>query len=187
MFAFIDKQVLGLVNSLLARLVTLYRFVRFARFHLALAVVMLSLGFYFQHLYRSFSIRSASGRVQVALVQIESSQRLYLLTSNRESLRKYYLYRKVLASRLVDLCHLIPANVHNQNLCGSIQRLIAMKLLEMQTTIDLAQMGKISAAISLVRSNVGVEYEDEIERELDMIRLREGVANGPLSACLINQ
>lgn len=153
--------------------------------HLVIALVVVSMFSHIRHLYKIQQIRSAAGRVQGAVVQIESSQRLFVITADPEALRKYSFYRKILGQRLLVLCHLIPPSPRNENLCRETNALIAAKLDEMAETIRLVRAGNKAAADELVKTGIGVRYTDEIERHLDLIRIEETGGGVTHVACLV--
>lgn len=162
------------------------RLIRHIGLHLVAALIVLSMFLHLTHLYRVQQIQRAAGRVQGALVQIESSQRLYLITRNPASLRKYGFYRKVLDSRLQSLCRLIPVNEANREICRSINTLIAAKLDEMQSTVTLVDHGRVAEAFAIVSNGVGVDYTDRIEQALDHIRFDHGGSPADSVACMVH-
>lgn len=178
------------------------RFVHFAKTNVLLLGVLLLgvlVGLQIWHQYKIQAIRRASGRVQNALVEMESSQRGYLLLPPwgkigpgsapaspvaAPYLDKYELYRRLLAMRLLELCQVIPANQANEMLCRSINTMVKEKVGEMDTTIALRKQGRGSAALAVFATGTGQQLETEIERTIDQIRLTDGHYHS-MEACLV--
>lgn len=145
------------------------------------------------HLSHIQSLRSAAGRVQGAIVEMESSQRGYLLLGPQSPgadaaapfLAKYDLYGRLLDDRMAELCRAIPANPANDRLCQALAALVASKRAEMDRTLSLAQHGGHGAALRLFASGTGREMENDIERTLDQVRLNETGGYRPARACLV--
>ena len=160
-------------------------FSRYGLLHVLLLLISAGIYIDMRHLYRVQAVRSAAGSVQGALVQIESSQRGYLLTGNDEYLDNYRHFGKVLRLRMSVLCRTIPQNKANERLCRDINNLMAAKLEEMAETVSLAQAGRPAEAIRIVRTNRGLEYERQIEKRLNSIRTEETGASSTGLGCLV--
>lgn len=156
--------------------------------YVIILAIAVSLSFHLHHLWRVQQIRRAAGLVHGAIVEIESGQRGYLLTGNERYLKRADLYRKLLAKRMESLCVVIPHNPENAALCRRMNALIAAKLEEMQSTINLMRAGKVPQAVQKVRTDLGFEYMEQIQRGLDQIRIEEDrAAQSMPGACLLIQ
>lgn len=173
------------LNFVLRLATRILRFVRPFVLHLVAGLILLSMLLHLNHLLTIQRIRSAAGRVQGALVQIESSQRLFIITGNADALRKYEFYRRILGARLLDLCRLIPASPSNVNLCRETNKLIEAKLSEMSETIRLVRAGRLDETTALVKSGIGERLTDQIERNLDLIRIEETGGGVTPVACVV--
>lgn len=152
--------------------------------HLVALVLFNVLYLHLQHLYRVQAIRNAAEQVRVSLLEVESGQRGYLLTSNDTYLDTYHYHQQILHYRLDVLCRLIPNTTANKYLCGELGTLISSKLQEMDQTIALSRGGKQAQALALVRSGKGMRYMRSIEDRLGKMRIEDGAPG--LSVCLVN-
>jgi CHASE3 domain sensor protein len=119
--------------------------------------------------------------VRVSLLEIESGQRGFLLTANTAYLDNYRYNRAILRLRLEVLCRQIPNTEANKHLCGELAALIDKKLQEMEDTVRLARAGKVREALTIVRTDRGLQYTRAIDDRLHHIRIEPGA---PMESCL---
>lgn len=107
-------------------------------------------------------------RTQALLVDAETGQRGYLLTSNRNYLEPYDRARDELPSQLGSL-----AKAHVIAPSGGLQALIRAKLQEMASSLQLKADGRRDAAFALVETGKGKAYMDAIRTEIGKLAAQE--------------
>jgi CHASE3 domain sensor protein len=137
--------------------------------HVACIIVCVLMYLHLRHLYHVQAIRSASDSVEMSLTKAESSQRGYLLTGRDAYLTDYTHNVKILDERVAELCELIPTNPYNSEICHTIDMTIAVKLEEMQSTIDAAKAGRPEESLEIVRTDKGFNLMTTITRTLSRI------------------
>ena len=130
-------------------------------------------------------LRSAAGRVHVALLEMQGSQRLFLLTGSPYDLDKYSYNKHLLTARFDYLCRILPTA--NVAICKPLKTLIDEKVAEMEATVDLEQKGKHKEAVAIVGTGRGVWLMGQISDALDKIRLDAsmGIRNHT-EPCVVN-
>jgi len=107
-------------------------------------------------------------RTETLLIDAETGQRGFLLTSNPAFLAPYDLARSQLPAAIRQL------NRDGVSVPGSkLESLSAAKLRELETTIAMARGGKRDAALALVSSGSGKRYMDEIREEFGGLLARQ--------------
>lgn len=150
-------------------------------------VCLVMFGLMWQHLRtldRINGIQTAAENVRVSLLEVESGQRGFLLTGNDRYLDHYREHKILLKHRLEILCLRIPYTERNKDLCLNLDRLIMIKLAEMERTVELAKTGNLSDALAIVRTDLGFGYMNDIARRLGEIRTEAG-PHAYSSSCLI--
>jgi CHASE3 domain sensor protein len=150
-------------------------------------VCLVTFGLMWQHLRtldRINGIRTAAENVRVSMLEVESGQRGFLLTGNDSYLDDYREHKILLKHRLEVLCLRIPYTAQNKDLCMNLDRLILVKLAEMESTVKLAKEGKLSQALAIVRTDLGFGYMKDITRRLGEIKTEAG-PHAHSSSCLI--
>ncbi|MGF0522692.1 sensor histidine kinase [Agrobacterium pusense] len=111
-------------------------------------------------------VRAAILDVLTTMQDVETGQRGYLLTNNREYLGPYEEALQGLPERQARLLDLLKgAERYKQSLAG-LKQAIDAKLSETRETIDLQRAGRITEAAEVVRNNDGKRFMNEIRSVL---------------------
>ncbi|TWF55025.1 sensor histidine kinase [Neorhizobium alkalisoli] len=112
---------------------------------------------YFDDVTRLRALRSTSSDLLLLLQSAESSQRGYLLAQDAAFLEPY----KTSISALPLQLEKVMKAADNQSMVtvpiDDIRRLVAVKVKEMQSTLDLATKGDLASALEIVRNQSGFE------------------------------
>lgn len=117
----------------------------------------------------SQQIRRASRSVLLSLLDAETGQRGFLLSSRAEFLRPYTRAIAVVPEQMVELETLAAGD---PELEPHVTRLLAAardKTAELQRTIDLTRTGRIGEAVQLVRAGRGLYLMDTVRDEITAI------------------
>lgn len=106
---------------------------------------------------------------------VESSQRGYLLTGEKEYLEPYDKKSGLLVPMANALRELAPKELNVASKAAALSEPLAAKLSEMAKTVALAKEGQHDAAVAHVRNGVGRELTERIEDEVHSIQ-NEGSA-----------
>ncbi|RZJ05846.1 MAG: histidine kinase [Brevundimonas sp.] len=123
----------------------------------------------------SQQIRRASRTVMISLLDAETGQRGFLLSSRAEFLRPYTRSMAVVPEQMGELEALAAGD---PELEPHVQRLLVAardKTTELQRTIDLTRTGRIGEAVQLVRAGRGVDLMDTVREEIGAIEEVEAV------------
>lgn len=109
----------------------------------------------------------------VYLVDAETGQRGYLLTSKPDYLEPHYAgvakSRKVLEQLKIKTSD----NPEQQVRLSRIEGLVDKKFSELKHTIDLHKVGKEDEALTIVKSDIGKNFMDDIRLEIEAFNLEE--------------
>jgi signal transduction histidine kinase len=123
---------------------------------------------YFDEVTRLRAVRSVAADLLLMLNGAESGQRGYLLVQNEAFLDPYQKAIEALPAQ-VDRLERVAGNQTTVNVpLDEIRRLIAEKVTEMQSTLNLASQGRVADAVAIVRNERGF---------VAMQRLREVIGN----------
>ncbi len=98
------------------------------------------------------------------LKDAETGQRGFLLTGKEEYLEPYHTARKDIDQRLRRLARFSRDNPEQQRRLDALQPLIALKLAELQKTIDLRRTQGAEAALRIVQTGAGKQHMDQVRR-----------------------
>lgn len=122
---------------------------------------------------QSIDVKGELTRVVVEMVNAESSQRGYLLTSDLRFLSPYYSASSVIQSRLESLGALVSDDPEQTRQVKQISDLVTRRFADMAEKIMLRSSGRASAATELVRQNRGREIALEFHRTVASMQKRE--------------
>jgi len=106
------------------------------------------------------------GELLTNIVDAETGQRGFLLTGNSDYLRPYNSGIKAAQLNLKTLQQLTLTDKKQQALLLTIEKLMNHKLSELQNTIDLYYAKRIEESLSIVNSDKGKAFMDEIRLNL---------------------
>jgi signal transduction histidine kinase len=110
---------------------------------------------YFDEVTRLRAVRSVAADLLLMLNGAESGQRGYLLVQNEAFLDPYQKAIEALPAQ-VDRLERVAGNQNTVNVpLDEIRRLIAEKVTEMQSTLNLASQGRVADAVAIVRNERG--------------------------------
>jgi signal transduction histidine kinase len=110
---------------------------------------------YFDDVTKLRAVRSAAADMLVLMTSAESGQRGYLLVQNESFLDPYQKAIEALPAQ-VDRLDRVSANQDTVKVpLDEIRRLIAEKVTEMQSTLNLASQGRVEDAVAIVRNESG--------------------------------
>ncbi len=107
------------------------------------------------------------------LKDAETGQRGYLFTENDSYLKPYEDATARLQSELVSLKDQLISAPEQQARLVVLEKIIALKLSELDRTITLNKMGDRAAALALVRSNVGQRLMDDARAQIAAMQTTE--------------
>lgn len=113
------------------------------------------------------------------LLRMESGQRGYLVTGNRDFLTVYQASVPLIPDAVDDISRAISREPEQRTLWAQVQPLVGTKLAEMTETIRLYDAGTLDAAFDLVRSQTGLRDMDRIR---DLIQNLKDSERSGLSA-----
>lgn len=128
-------------------------------------------------------VRAAILDVLTTMQDVETGQRGYLLTNNREYLGPYEEALQGLPERQARLLDLLKGEERYKQPLAGLKQAIDAKLSETRETIDLQRAGRITEAAEVVRNNDGKRFMNEIRSVLSDLqsdtddRLRDIVAD----------
>lgn len=111
-------------------------------------------------------VRAAILDVLTTMQDVETGQRGYLLTNNREYLGPYEEALQGLPERQARLLDLLKGEERYKQPLAGLKQAIDAKLSETRETIDLQRAGRITEAAELVRNNDGKRFMNEIRSVL---------------------
>ncbi|AYM62749.1 histidine kinase [Agrobacterium fabrum] len=106
--------------------------------------------------------RAAVLDVLTTMQDIETGQRGYLLTNNRDYLGPYEEALRDLPQRQSRLFDLLKEEEQYRQSLSGLRQAIDAKLAETRETIDLQRSGRITEAVEVVRNNDGKRFMNEI-------------------------
>ncbi|AYM57697.1 sensor histidine kinase [Agrobacterium fabrum] len=106
--------------------------------------------------------RAAVLDVLTTMQDIETGQRGYLLTNNRDYLGPYEEALRGLPQRQSRLFDLLKEEEQYKQSLSGLRQAIDAKLAETRETIDLQRSGRITEAVEVVRNNDGKRFMNEI-------------------------
>jgi len=112
----------------------------------------------------SRQIQVFNGAVLDRLRDAETSQRGFLLTQKLEYLKTYTAALNQLPADMGELEKLVGRQSDQHERVGRLQSLIAVKLAELQKTIELSRSQGSAAALALVKTDQGQRAMDDIRR-----------------------
>jgi len=111
-------------------------------------------------------VRAAILDVLTTMQDVETGQRGYLLTNNREYLGPYEEALQGLPERQARLLDLLKGEERYKQPLAGLKQAIDAKLSETRETIDLQRAGRITEAAEVVRNNDGKRFMNEIRSVL---------------------
>lgn len=111
-------------------------------------------------------VRAAILDVLTTMQDVETGQRGYLLTNNREYLGPYEEALQGLPERQARLLDLMKGEERYKQPLAGLKQAIDAKLSETRETIDLQRAGRITEAAEVVRNNDGKRFMNEIRSVL---------------------
>lgn len=111
-------------------------------------------------------VRAAILDVLTTMQDVETGQRGYLLTNNREYLGPYEEALQGLPERQARLLDLLRGEERYKQPLAGLKQAIDAKLSETRETIDLQRAGRITEAAEVVRNNDGKRFMNEIRSVL---------------------
>jgi signal transduction histidine kinase len=114
---------------------------------------------------RTQQLRRGARTVFIDLLDAETGQRGFLLTGNPEYLQVYNDAISQLPDGLTDLTAQAEGDLDVQPRAAHLREAAEEKVVELQRTIDLARVGRVGEALTLVRSNRGKAAMDQIRTE----------------------
>lgn len=130
---------------------------------------------YFDEVTKLRAVRSVAADMLVLLNSAESSQRGYLLVQNEAFLEPYQKALEALPSQ-VERLERVSKNQNTVNVpLEDIRRLIAEKVTEMQSTLNLASEGKVADAVAIVRNESGFVVMQQLRQAIgDVVQELDG-------------
>lgn len=121
---------------------------------------------YFDEVTKLRAVRSVASDMLVLLNSAESSQRGYLLVQNEAFLEPYQKALEALPGQ-VDRLERVATNQNTVSVpLDDIRRLIAEKVTEMQSTLNLAGEGKVADAIAIVGNESGFVVMQQLRKTI---------------------
>lgn len=114
------------------------------------------------------SILIIRGDLLNSIVNAESGQRGFLLTSNKDYLTPFQTGKTNAKWSLNKLQELTTSDSAQQKMLSTVEALIDKKFSEMQTTIDLHYAGRINESIAVIMTNEGIELMARIRSLLQV-------------------
>jgi len=122
------------------------------------------------HIISTYQIIETLDDVSQTLVDAETGQRGFLLTGNETYLAPYNQSAGALDGNIASLAALLNQDHEDGNaITKPIATLAHQKLDELSQTIQLKRAGKTQEALSIVTTDVGKQYSDEIQARLDAV------------------
>ena len=115
----------------------------------------------------SFAVRGALYKIELDLVNAETGQRGYLLTSDEAYLAPYQQARSAVNGDLDGLDRAVAGEPQQQARSATLRSLAGDKLAELNDTIATARARGPAASLAIVRSNRGKAIMDKIRGLLD--------------------
>ncbi len=122
----------------------------------------------------AIEMKTALLNFQQTLVDAETGQRGFLLTGNANYLRPYDQARRRLTGYMHDLSVNLGRTAQGREVYAGLAGLAREKMTELSTTLALFQSGKEAAALSIVRSDFGVDRMDRIRSAVAPLILDSG-------------
>ncbi len=113
-------------------------------------------------LVRTDSVIDAAQDLLNAVQAAETGQRGYILTQRPNYLAPYHEARPAIAEGLSRLGQLVDGDPAQQRRMATLSQLVAQKVQELQTTVDMAQKQSFDAARELVLTDSGKKLMDDI-------------------------
>jgi len=114
----------------------------------------------------TYEVQSMLRQIEKDLVDAETGQRGFLVTSAPNYLEPYDSGRKNFQDHIVKLKKLVSDNPTQVTRAEAIQQTAQQKFTELEETINLKKAGKDKEAVTLVLSNKGKQIMDEMRSKL---------------------
>ena len=101
---------------------------------------------------RTLEVKRTLSQLLSRVIDIEASQRGYLLTEQDAQLEPYHIALQQLPRLQKELRQMTAENLHAQTQLDKLEPLIATKLKEASETVGLLQAGKITEALNKIKS-----------------------------------
>src|SRR5271166_6427901 len=112
-------------------------------------------------------------QVYVDLLDAETGQRGYLLTSNKAYLVPYKLAVERIAADFKDLSDVTDGTNGEQGEINGLRGLADQKLTELRSTIELQDANRHDQALALVDEDIGKTIMDRLRADIDGLVLRQ--------------
>jgi PAS domain S-box-containing protein len=119
-------------------------------------------------------VRAQLRLVRIAVGDMESSQRGYLITGEPRYLEPFKLTSGRIDADIAELGKLTAGDVAQQHALARLRDLVAAKRVELKNTIDTFDARGYTAARALVLADTGKRLMDEIRMVIDDIEAEEG-------------
>ena len=119
-------------------------------------------------------VRAQSRVVRIAIGELESSQRGYLITGEPRYLEPFKRTSGRIDADIAELVKLAAGDLAQQQALARLRDLVAAKRAELKSTIDVFDARGYAAARSLVLADTGKRLMDEIQAVLDDFEAEEG-------------
>lgn len=114
-------------------------------------------------------VRMAAGTILTALLDAETGQRGYLLTSNKDYLAPFEAAKRLLPGELQSLRDSVAKAPALGGDVARLEELTANKMGELEKSIELHASGQTEQALALVNTNAGKKFMDEARLLLERI------------------
>ena len=122
---------------------------------------------------RAHEMRAGIDRLFSMVEDLEATERIDLLTGEKEYLSSYGETRHTMDALLLTLTDLTSDNQTQQEHLLALRRLIDQRLAQFKTLIDLRDAGRIEASDLTVRLHAGKETMDKIQAVMGEIQAQE--------------
>jgi methyl-accepting chemotaxis protein len=114
----------------------------------------------------TYEVQGMLRQIEKDLVDAETGQRGFLVTSAPNYLEPYDSGRKNFQEHIVQLKNLVSDNPTQVSRAEALQQTAQQKFTELEETINLKKAGKDKEAVSLVLSNKGKQIMDDMRSKL---------------------
>ena len=116
--------------------------------------------------FTTASVRGASNSLLIDLLNAETGQRGYLLTSNPVYLQPYDTALSTVPADQQRLGSEVSAVPGGGKYVAELKSLVATKMAELATTINLARAGDHAGAVQIVDTSAGKQVMDDVRRAI---------------------
>ena len=136
----------------------------------------------------TLDVQRAFNLVLKGVLDAETGQRGYLLTGDETYLTPFRIAHAAMPGHLAGLARVTREDRHHQSRVAQLQTIVAARMGELNTTIDLAQRGERAAAVAVVASGRGRALMQDARALLDaafveeqsQLRQRQGGLDGAI-------